>query len=138
MPCDERGASPNVTLLDAIQEVTLSTWSESRLNAFIRSLENQEPACIAFFTYLTKYGEYNRSRYQSMKEEVIRIRTELNAPKQEVANALNAIDFSLRQQAPEASGLSDTPQVAAPTAPSSTSTPYVAAPTAPVLGYLPT
>ena len=49
MPGDERGPSSNVTLLDAIQEVTLSTWSEFRLDAFIRSLETQEPACITVF-----------------------------------------------------------------------------------------
>ena len=131
---NEAGAPPIVTLLYAIQEVTLSTWSETCLNTFIRSLETQEPACITFFTYLTKYVEYNRSRYQSMKEAVIRIRTELNALKREVANALNTTDFNLRQSAPQASGVSDTPQVAAPTAPSASSTPYLAVPTAPSAG----
>ena len=69
-----------------------------------------------------------------MKEEVIRIRTELNALKREVSNALNTIDFSLRQAAPQASGVSDTPQVATPTAPSATSIPYIATPTAPSAG----
>ena len=69
MPSDESrapsteppGAASNLTLLDAINDVTLSAWSTSRLNMFIRSLDNQAPGIVVFFTYLTKYVEYNPS-----------------------------------------------------------------------------
>ena len=75
------GAVSNVTQLDAINDVTLSTWSSSRLNTFTRSLDNQAPGVIVFFTYLTKYVEYNRARYSVLKQEVLTIKTELAALK---------------------------------------------------------
>ena len=92
MPGDETGAAgaaANITLQNAILEITLSQWSETHLNAFIRTLPEAEPACVTFFTYLTKYVEYNRGRYQMLKQETINIRSELHALKREVANALN-------------------------------------------------
>ena len=132
MPSDESrapsaepsGAASSVTLLDAINDVTLSSWSSSRLNTFIRSLDNQDPGIVVFFTYLTKYVEYNRARYFVLKEEVLKIKAELAALKEDVTNVLSATEFV---------GPQATPQVpsTAPWVPSATSTPYAAAPPAP-------
>ena len=132
MPSDESrapsteppGAASNVTLLDAINDVTLSAWSSSRLNTFIRSLDNQAPGIVVFFTYLTKYVEYNRARYSVLKEEVLKIRAELNALKEDVTNVLSATEFIGPQATPKA-------PPAAPRVPSATSTPYGATPPAP-------
>ena len=118
------GAASNVTLLDAINDVTLSAWSTSRLNTFIRSLDNQDPGIVVFFTYLTKYVEYNRARYSVLKEEVLKIKAELAALKEDVTNVLSATEFVGPQATPQAPH-------AAPRVPSATSTPYAATPPAP-------
>ena len=123
-------ASANITLQDAILEVSLSQWSETHLNAFIRSLDTQEPASVTFFTYLTKYVEYNRGRYQMLKQELFNIRSEFTALKREVANALNTTDVSLCQAAPQAPGTTSTPYVAAAPAPGAGLPSYIAAPQA--------
>ena len=117
-------AASNVTLLDAINDVTLSTWSSSRLNMFIRSLDNQSPGIVVFFTYLTKYVEYNRARYSVLKEEVLKIKAELAALKEDVINVLSATEFVGPQATPRVPS-------AVPRVPSATSTPYAAAALAP-------
>ena len=127
MPGDEAGAASNVTLLDAIQDGTLTHWSNTRLNAFVRSLDQQDPACITFFTYLTKYVEYNRSRYLALKQEVLAIKAEIASRKHEGTNALNTTEFSARQAAPLAPSTTSTPHVATPPAPSADLPSYIAA-----------
>ena len=138
MPSDEsRAASAeppqaasNVTLLDAINDGTLTTWSSSRLNSFIRSLENQDPAVIVFFTYLTKYVEFNRARYSALKQDVANIRTKLTALKREVTNALNTTEFAGQQATPRVPSATSTPYVATPPAPDASMPSYIAAPPA--------
>ena len=138
MPCDESrapsaepsGAASNVTLLDAINDVTLSTWSSSHLNTFIRSLDNQAPGVIVFFTYLTKYVEYNRARHSVLKQEVLTIKTELAALKPEATNALNTTEFVGQQATPQVPSATTTPYVAAPPAPDASMPSYIAAPPA--------
>ena len=110
-------AASNVTLLDAINDVTLSTWSSSRPNTFIRSLYNQSPGVVVFFTYLTKYVEYNRARYSVLKEEVLKIKAELAVLKEDVINVLGGPEFVGPEATPRAPS-------AAPRVPSATSTPY--------------
>ena len=138
MPSDESrapnvepsGAAGNVTLLDAINDVTLTHWSNSRLNAFIRSLENQEPAVIVFFTYLFKYVEFNRARYSALQQEVLTIKTELAALKREVTNALNTTEFVGEQATLWVPSATSAPYAAAPSAPDASLPSYIAAPPA--------
>ena len=138
MPSDESkapglettGEAGNVTLLDAINDVVLTHWSSSRLNAFIRSVENQEPAVIVFFTYLIKYVEFNRARYSAQKQEVLAIKTELAALKREVTNALNTTEFIGQQATLRVPSATSTPYAAAPPAPDASLPSYIAAPPA--------
>ena len=138
MPSDESrapsaepfGAASNVTLLDAINDVTLTYWSSSHLNSFIRSLENQDPAVIVFFTYLVKYVEFNRARYSVLKQDVLTIKTEFASLKREVTNALNTSEFVGQQATPRVPSATSTPYAAAPPAPDASLPSYIAAPPA--------
>ena len=139
MPSDESRApstEPSVppgstTLLDAINDVVLSHWSSSRLSSFIRTLENQDPAIIVFFTYLIKYVEFNRARYSALKQEVMGVKAKLTALEQEVANALNTTDFAGQQATTRAPSATSTPHAAAAPAPDASLPSYIAAPPAP-------
>ena len=94
------------SLTDAIAEVTLSSWSDSQLSAFLSTLQDLSPPVTNFFTYLIKYIEYNRIGYLGLKHDLIYIRSELTALKREDSNVINTFQsFSLPHLAiPPASG----------------------------------
>ena len=60
---DEAETSGAASLKDAINEVTLSSWSDAQLSAFVRTLKDTSPPVTDFFKYIIQCIEYNTSRY---------------------------------------------------------------------------
>ena len=113
---DEAGTSGATSLKDAIDEVTLSSWSDAQLSAFLRTLQDTPPPVTDFFKYIIWYIEYNRSRYLGLKYDLIQVRSEFASPKREVKNAINTSQSFSIPHVTAPAGVTSMPNVAAPTA----------------------
>ena len=60
---------------EVLQEFTISDYSETRLNTFIDQVTGiSKPHFRKFLLYVLRFVEYNRSRYERLKNELRRIK----------------------------------------------------------------
>ena len=118
-------ADQNRSMQEVLQEFTITDYSETQLNTFIDQVTGiSKPYFHKFLLYVLRFVEYNRSRYERLKNELGRIKEKLASMKddlmtvmvscQEPGPRLAAVPATIPPLAPQAMALPLAPQAMAP------------------------
>ena len=136
-PAGAQAARPS-TLSEVLRAVQLSEYSETQLTTFVESLSQgvNAPRFRTFLTYILRFVEYNRSKYETLRTEQARLIELANSMRDELTVVSATMQERLPIMAP-VSGATAAPTVATqpqipaaqplpatwPSAPAATATP---------------